>query len=180
MKLTDVAHTNMGKNDPRITCNIAPARRSTNPTDPEKDALVAAIKAGTTYAVVVVTLSVSGEPLASMTAFADSLRRLRMQDSFAGFAIIGPSTADASSGSGTDVLVCRILFRAIGSFAAASVREPSAQSYSRAIEFYDDFVEVHAKFVARIDEFCKDALCIAAAGSHGMIPLWVPMTYVPS
>jgi hypothetical protein len=141
--------------------------------DREKETLVAAIRASTIYAAVVIRLPVAGEPLANMTAFADFIRGLRLPDSFAGWAIIGQDTDGSSN------FVCRILFKALGSFTAAFIEQPSAQQYSPAIEYCDCFVDVQEKFVANIGEFCEDAISIAATGAGGMIPLWVPMTFVP-
>ena len=77
------------------------------------------------------------------------LRGLNLPDSFAGYCIIGP----AAAGSNSDVLICRILFKAIGSHTAASIKRAAAQHHSPVIAFYDDWVEVQEQFVARIDEF---------------------------
>ena len=171
MKLTDIADTGKAGNGHRHASKAVGAARHSQP-DPERGSLVKAIRDSLIYAAIVITVPVAGKPLEALETFADFIRGLRLPKSFAGWAIIGHDESN--------MLVCRILFKAVGSFTAASIDHPGLQSQPPAIEFCDDFVDVQERFVKRIGKFCDDAICIAVAGGGGgMIPLWVPLIYVP-
>lgn len=179
MKLTEISQRNGAEDGVRNTHGAVPAQRGAQ-ADPEREALMAAIKSAKLYAAVVVKLEVAEEPLEALMTFADLIRGLHLPDSFAGYAIIGPDNAGSgSTDRASNVLVCRILFKAVGSTNAVSIDHLC--SNSPAIEVCDCFVDVQEQFVRHIAEFCDDAICIAAVGggTGGMIPLWLPIISFP-
>ena len=131
MKLIEIAHRTMGENAPRTAYRADAAPSGTQPPDAERDSLRNAIKAASVYAVIVVQVADVGGPIGSLVALADFVRGLNLPDSFAGYCIIGP----AAAGSNSDVLICRILFKAIGSYTAASIKRAAAHTTPRSSHF---------------------------------------------
>jgi len=179
MKLTDVAEAEAGSVRSRNAHKTVPIARDGVSTDPERDALVAAIRASQCYAAIVVHVADAEDPFEQLVDVADFIRDMILPESFSGYAIVQRATATpASSKGGSNVI---ILAKAIGSVPATAIRLPDDKSDSEGVAFYDDSVLIKADFIARIDELCSDAVCIAAVGGRGggIVPLWIPMTFVP-
>jgi hypothetical protein len=126
----------------------------------------------------VIELADAGDPFESLTGLADFIRDLALPESFSGYAIVQrAATAPASSEVGLSVI---ILAKAIASVLATPIRMSDAKPDSPAVAFYDDSAAIRTDFVARLDELCRDAVCIAVVGGRGgVVPLWMPMTFVP-
>jgi len=177
MKLEEVSPIGMVKNRNTEAHKALSTRTAAQPADQEKEAFIAAIKAATIYVAIVVHVADAGDALGSLAILADFIRNWALPESFSGYVIVRPAAAARpSSKGGLNIIV---LAKAIGSIPATSITLPDDQSDSEAVAFYNGSVGIKTDFIARIDELCNDALLIAMVGKSSVIPIWMPMTFVP-
>ena len=177
MKMEDVVPVALASSRTRGAATALPVGGVRQPADPEKESLISAIRSSTIYAGIVLTLNDAGEQREWLAALTEFVQGLESSVPFSAYCIITPEVAatggDDEVTTSAETIVGRILFKAVGSSTAASLKELGALPASGNVEVYTDFVDVQRKLVARIKDYCEGAVCIAAVGPSGVIPLWI-------